>query len=366
MSHNTQQYSRSGTDLQALPLAREDDPLAQGDTLKIIACPVCRAVYVPSNEQQDHSSTLLLETAFLEVCHFCFRCQRPACPQCWNPVHHTCAACCEEARLPFRGPVPALEGLVFLPLSAHPARGQAISFVCQRNGRFYTSEPTTPDPAPHKIATTTAPVSVPAAASMTGEPATSRALPLSQSAPGGPPRAATSAYPGWLQEVMGQKPAGIFSASSPASLSTDRPAETVHSGTPPASAPVSWSQTNWPHMTPAESPSAPSLAPGQPAGTVEPAKPAEILESAEQPLPLPVPAPERQDEAAEIQAQESSEEISLFERIENILIVLTSILLLAVVLMIVLSLCFARVNTFFLTLIHIDIRTEIAYLLQLK
>jgi hypothetical protein len=357
MSHNTRQYSRSGTDLQALPLTSENDLLAQGDTLKIIACPVCRAVYVPSNEQRNHSSTLLLETAFLEVCHFCFRCQRPACPQCWNPVHHACAACCEEARLPFRGPVPALEGLAFLPLSAHPARGQAISFICQRNGRFYT-----PDPAPHKIATTTAPVSVPAAASMTSETATSRALPLSQSAPDGSSHATTSAYPGWLQEVMGQKPAGICSASSPASLSTDRPAETVHADSPPASAPVSWSQTNWPHMTPAESPSAPSLAPGQPVEPVEPAKPAEILETAEQPLP----ASERQGEATEIQAQESGEEISPFERIENILIVLTSILLLAVVLMIVLSLCFARVNTFFLTLIHIDIRTEIAYLLQLK
>jgi hypothetical protein len=95
MSQNTQQSPQRGTDLQSLPAVSDVDPLAQVATLKIVACPICRAVYVPSNEEQAATpgSTRLLETAFLEVCHFCFRCQRPACPQCWNPVHHTCASC---------------------------------------------------------------------------------------------------------------------------------------------------------------------------------------------------------------------------------------------------------------------------------
>ena len=133
MLKNTQQYPRTGTDLQSLPDAGEDDPLALVDTLKVVACPVCRAIYVPSGAVRPPG---LLETAFLAVCHFCFRCQRPACPQCWNPVHHVCASCSEEARLPFRGPVPSLEGLVFV--SSRSELANTISFLCKRNGRFYT------------------------------------------------------------------------------------------------------------------------------------------------------------------------------------------------------------------------------------
>ncbi len=356
MSRNTQQYSRTGTELQAVPLTSENDPLAEGDTLKIVACPVCRAVYVPSREQQDCSSALLLETAFLEVCHFCFRCQRPACPQCWNPVHHSCASCCEEARLPFRGPVPALEGLVFLPLSSHSAQSNAISFVCQRNGRFYTPEPVLPDAASQKTSTSSAPVSASVAA--TSQAATSGALPVLPPAQSAPAQALTGTYPVWLQEVLGQK---TGETSMPAPAGTEQPADPMSASVSSASAPISWTQTNWPpQAAPAGAQSGVLPAPAQPVTRVESPLPASS--SASEPAPIP----ESQREVIDSLEQEGGEEISLFERIENILIVLTSILLLAVVLMIVLSICFAQVNTFFLALIHIDIRTEIAYLLQMK
>lgn len=66
------------------------------------------------------------------------------------------------------------------------------------------------------------------------------------------------------------------------------------------------------------------------------------------------------------QNEQDDEDIPLLERVENVLIVVTSVLLLIIILMIVLALCFADVNTFFFHLLHIDIRTEIAYLLQLR
>jgi hypothetical protein len=354
MSQNTQQYPRMGTDLQSLPAAHGNDPLALVDTLKIVACSVCRAVYIPSCDQQDQCTAVLLETAFLDVCHACFRCQRPACPQCWNPIHHTCASCCEEAHLPFRGPVPSLEGLVFLPLttSPHPAQTHNISFFCQRNGRFYSPESAPAEPASQEISVK--------------ERVTSDALPALQLDPvdSAPAPVINSSYPVWLQEVLGRKtdeqPAPSLvnpEQLAPSLVNIRQPVRNVTTTSAPPEVPLAWSQTSqtyWPQMAPT----------GQPQAV--PPEPPRLPVMMQQPAPvLPAPTPESQSEATP-QDQETNEEISLLERIENALIVLTSILLLAVVLMIVLSICFAQVNTFFLTLVHIDIRTEIAYLLQLR
>jgi hypothetical protein len=60
------------------------------------------------------------------------------------------------------------------------------------------------------------------------------------------------------------------------------------------------------------------------------------------------------------------EEIPLFERVENILIIVIAALLLAIVLMVILALSSAQMDAFFYQLIHIDIRTEILYLLQVR
>jgi hypothetical protein len=64
--------------------------------------------------------------------------------------------------------------------------------------------------------------------------------------------------------------------------------------------------------------------------------------------------------------EEEDEESSLFERIENVLIVVIAAFLLAIVLMLILSLSSAQMNAFFYQLIHIDIRAEILYLLQIR
>lgn len=334
MLENTQQYPRTGTDLQSLPAAGDDDPLAQVDTLKIVACPVCRAIYVPSGEQRAPD---LLETAFLAVCHFCFRCQRPACPQCWNPIHHVCASCSEEARLPFRGPVPSLEGLVFT--SARSARANKVSFLCQRNGRFYT-----PEPAQPHLESRQAPASV-SAANPQGSPGALPVLPPDYALPA---QVRTDTYPTWLQEVFGQK---VEDSAAPAVeiQPLEYPVQMYAQAEPTFWSPAQ--QPDWPTLVP--------IAPQQAA----PVEALALSAPAGQPLSLAPPATVTDDQG---EHDAEDEEISLLERIENALIVITSVLLLSVILMIVLSISSAQVNAFILSILHIDIRTEIAYLLQLR
>src|SRR5690349_7647959 len=82
-----------------------------------IACSICEAVYAPAPQQtlflQYEQGAL--EATFMGICHFCFRCRRAACPQCWDEMHGVCGACVQEAGLPFRETATPLDGLVFPP-----------------------------------------------------------------------------------------------------------------------------------------------------------------------------------------------------------------------------------------------------------
>src|SRR5215469_2266323 len=125
-----------------LPPAANDSP---------ITCVICSAVYIPSPQNEDllQATPLALESAFMSMCHFCFRCRRPACPMCWDAVHRICAACVQETGLTFRTQVAPLEGTLFPPIL--PARQvqsvcndqQATPFLCIRPGLFHiaTSPP---------------------------------------------------------------------------------------------------------------------------------------------------------------------------------------------------------------------------------
>lgn len=352
MSQNTQQYPRTGTDLQSLPAVRDDDPLAQVETLKIVACSICRAIYIPSGELRAPGSAGLLETAFLGVCRFCFRCQRSACPQCWNPVHHVCASCSEEAHLPFRGPVPSLEGLVFAP--AGTPQANEVFFLCRRNGRFYVPETAPSLQEPRQV-------SAPSKHTVS-EPVTSDALPVLQPERVAPVPAAFETYPTWLKEVFGQKANGsVASAPATGTKPWGNPAYMY----PPVDPALVWphaSQANWPQMIPTAPQQVVPPVPLVPfAPMVQPQQPTSPAPAIQQISPMA----DSQGEA-DLQDNATDEAVSLFERIENVLIVITSILLLSVILMIALSICSAQVNSFILNFLHIDIRTEIAYLLQLR
>lgn len=113
-----------------------------------VTCAICDAGYAPSPLRQDfwQAPLSVVEAAFMSICHFCFRCRRPACPDCWDFVHGVCGACVQDAHLPFRTEV-ALEGIVFSPVrlgkngqSTQDEQASSL-FVCVHPGRFHTAPP---------------------------------------------------------------------------------------------------------------------------------------------------------------------------------------------------------------------------------
>src|SRR6059058_1901617 len=93
---------------------RSEQPLERDDSGQIV-CIICDALFAPSPREQP-TSAIALESAFLSVCHFCFRCRRPACPQCWDHVHAICGACVKETGLMFRTPASVLSDPLFAPV----------------------------------------------------------------------------------------------------------------------------------------------------------------------------------------------------------------------------------------------------------
>ena len=124
-----------------------------------ITCSICDAVYAPSPQQAPFLQYTqgALEATFMGTCHFCFRCRRAACPQCWDEVHGVCGSCVQEAGLPFRIPATPLDGLMFPPpsqASFMAVQPQSSSlFVPVRTGRFYSDTQAKPEP-PHTEITT--------------------------------------------------------------------------------------------------------------------------------------------------------------------------------------------------------------------
>jgi len=111
---------------------------------KPLACTICSAQYAPA---QSHAHLLQApriasESAFMSMCHFCFRCRRPACPLCWDDVHGICGACVEEVRLPFRQDVRPLpfDSTLLIGSRAHAQQRPHASFplLCVSPGRFQT------------------------------------------------------------------------------------------------------------------------------------------------------------------------------------------------------------------------------------
>jgi hypothetical protein len=130
---------------------------------RTIQCVICQATYAPAPLHQYllQHPPIALESAFMSICHFCFRCRRPACPDCWDDVHGVCGACSLEANLPFRTAPAPLSGAVFAPSrQEQAARGRPTSapLVCVRPGRFQQSSValTTPSTEPaHPVSMTT-------------------------------------------------------------------------------------------------------------------------------------------------------------------------------------------------------------------
>jgi hypothetical protein len=106
-----------------------------------ITCTICDATFAPSPTYQSliQISATTLETLFMRVCHFCFRCRRLACPECWDTLHGVCGACAQEVNLPFRAEAPHLKGAIFSPINQTGAPHPNLSssaLVCVHRGRF--------------------------------------------------------------------------------------------------------------------------------------------------------------------------------------------------------------------------------------
>jgi hypothetical protein len=106
-----------------------------------IACAICQAVYAPSRLHTHLLQTppIALESAFMSMCHFCYRCRRASCPNCWDHIHNVCAQCTQETHLPFRTTTPPLEGIPSLPQHINSSMQQhsiPSSLVRVQPGRF--------------------------------------------------------------------------------------------------------------------------------------------------------------------------------------------------------------------------------------
>ena len=120
-------------------------------TVRTMACVVCKAVYTPApaHQQLVMAPHIVLESAFMSMCHFCFRCRRTACPDCWDAVHGVCGACVMESHLPFRTQVKPLNNVMPSLPQQQVAEGMHTTsvLVCIQHGRFHAESSQLPSPA---------------------------------------------------------------------------------------------------------------------------------------------------------------------------------------------------------------------------
>lgn len=136
---------------QQQPEQTDLSPQSEQHILNTVACTICDAAYAPSPTHQGllEAPPKVLEAAFMSMCHFCFRCRRPACPSCWDVIHGVCGACVQEANLPFRADAAPLNGTVFPPLRRSETAQEKTSsplLVCIRLGRFQPNNAHSIDP----------------------------------------------------------------------------------------------------------------------------------------------------------------------------------------------------------------------------
>jgi hypothetical protein len=106
-----------------------------------VACAVCGATFTFSPTAQNLDlSARTLEAVFMSVCHYCFRCRRLACPECWDSLHGLCGACVREVRLPFRSAPAPLGGAELFSVRKEaippPANPSSSALLCVRPGHF--------------------------------------------------------------------------------------------------------------------------------------------------------------------------------------------------------------------------------------
>ena len=128
------------------PLVGLPSPSSTSSTEGTITCIICQAVYAPSRLHAYllQAPPIALESAFMSMCHFCFRCRRPSCPNCWDAVHAICGQCTRETHVPFRVETSPLEGTSHLSAPSNfPMDDHSIppSLIPVQPGRFQETLP---------------------------------------------------------------------------------------------------------------------------------------------------------------------------------------------------------------------------------
>lgn len=145
--------ARGAQSQQEAPLPKSAQVAGPSGAQGSITCVICGAVYAPAPLQRPflHYAENALEAAFMSACHFCFRCRRPSCPQCWDEVHGICGACVSELYLPFRCPPAPLPGMLYPPvLQSVPAQKtdtEQSLLILVYPGRFGAQPAPVADPA---------------------------------------------------------------------------------------------------------------------------------------------------------------------------------------------------------------------------
>ncbi|GCF11344.1 hypothetical protein [Dictyobacter arantiisoli] len=319
-----------------------------------IACRICQAVYTPS---QDHSYLLrapaaALESAFMSMCHFCFRCRRPACPQCWDNVHGICGECCLEAKLPFRTQMAPLRGVLFATTRQAQLRRKhatPVRLLCIRPGRFQViaSIDTAETNPQQSVITQTI--------HNTARQAPINTIPESSIEE-------KAAHPSRLQNTRSIDEITTRPATAPATVrpnSSPQPAQSR----PTRVLNIDEIATRQPRMTGPTPPSSPILA--QPGLT----RVLNIDEIGTQPPPSSRNISGRETDAhprrLSHKKNTSRRASSPLARLEQILTVVLLIVLISILLLIILALISAQINSVLQQSVHINIRAELAYLWHL-
>jgi hypothetical protein len=254
---------------------------------RTVTCVICEAVYAPAQtyEYLAQTSAIALESALMSMSHFCFRCRRPACPQCWDEIHGICGACVQDARLPFRRASSPLNGALFVaaPQTQGQSEHKRYPLVCIRHGRFQR-------PATTLRKSTIAPIK---------------------------PRRPVASSDAWAARKVSRVATGA----------------------------------------------------GRPTRELPPLSQDDVAEKDTQPVHrenavLEEKRPHHAEDIIELDTQPVFQG-SVWKRIEQIATICISLLLLLLLAAILLALIFPVINTLIASALHIDIRAEIEYLLQL-
>ncbi|MDQ2906894.1 MAG: hypothetical protein M3Y81_25575 [Chloroflexota bacterium] len=323
-----------------------------------VACVICGAAYAPSPFHQElvQAPASVLDAALMSMSHFCFRCRRASCPECWDHVHAICGACVAEVGLPFRTALPPLADALYPPpptfVPPTPAQSSAHEtdaplLTCIRAGRFHASErPSTFIAAIQTVETTTvAPLKPPALATITPSKLPAPATYASPKPPAPatfvPPKPLTPASPPPRPRVSSSQPLAV-----PPTVPFP-PAPEVDIADIPTIPPKPVERLP---MRIADLPTAPPLTEDE-EDDEEPSPPMYQVQIHLPPTKHMRPAPVRQ--------------VNEIGRLERTLTIITLLILLLIVTMLILAEASPDANTLIAQYLHIDIRAEIEYLLHL-